>query len=286
MQSIVSIVLLSIGMAIGAYLAGSVPLMIPLSQEGVRLVSTFSAGLLVGTALIVIIPEGVETIYDAKADGEPHLIGLSLALGFAFMLLVDTFSAHSHPNGHVHVSNLRDTDEEAIELTVPHTREHPKHEKSFSATLGLIIHCAADGLAMGAASASDGSDLELIVFLAIMLHKAPSAFGLTTFLLAEGQNKRTIRNTLVVFSLSAPVAAILTFISLTMTASVQTQSGALTGLVLLFSGGSFLYVATVHILPEIYVNDGHSQQRLSNIQIGLWLLGLITPFALSFSHDH
>lgn len=51
---------------------------------------------------------------------------------------------------------------------------------------GLVVHAAADGIAMGAASSTHHTDIEMIVFLAIMLHKAPAAFGLTTFLMQDG----------------------------------------------------------------------------------------------------
>ena len=50
---------------------------------------------------------------------------------------------------------------------------------------GLVVHAAADGIAMGAASLTDSSEIEFIIFMAIMLHKAPAAFGLTSFLLHE-----------------------------------------------------------------------------------------------------
>ena len=39
----------------------------------------------------------------------------------------------------------------------------------------------------------------VIVFLAIMLHKAPAAFGLTTFLLHEGLEKHRVRRHLMTF---------------------------------------------------------------------------------------
>ena len=50
---------------------------------------------------------------------------------------------------------------------------------------GLVVHAAADGIALGAASLTDKTEIEFIIFLAIMLHKAPAAFGLTSFLLHE-----------------------------------------------------------------------------------------------------
>lgn len=44
-------------------------------------------------------------------------------------------------------------------------------EKSLTATLGLVVHSAADGVALGAAATTSQADVEMIVFLAIMLHK-------------------------------------------------------------------------------------------------------------------
>jgi zinc transporter 9 len=42
---------------------------------------------------------------------------------------------------------------------------------------------------MGAAAVSSKPEVEMIVFLAIMLHKAPAAFGLTTFLLEQASSQ-------------------------------------------------------------------------------------------------
>lgn len=67
-------------------------------------ITVFGAGLLVGTALAVIIPEGVRSLIpegshhhtSEKPDFDEHghkdplsVIGISLVLGFIFMLLVD-----------------------------------------------------------------------------------------------------------------------------------------------------------------------------------------------------
>ena len=47
------------------------------------------------------------------------------------------------------------------------------------------VFVVADGLALGAAAGLSKADVELIIFLAIMLHKAPAAFGFTSFLIHE-----------------------------------------------------------------------------------------------------
>ena len=113
-----------------------------------------------------------------------------------------------------------------------------------------------------------------------MLHKAPASFGLVTYLLHEGLDKPGIKRHLLVFSLAAPVLAILTYLLLTLHGQVlpsastslrhrpwkfmllltlllsskgnlDTLSG--TGTAMLFSAGTFLYVATVHVLPEVKI---------------------------------
>ncbi|KAE9980704.1 hypothetical protein BLS_008411 [Venturia inaequalis] len=59
-------------MALASFLAGSLPLSFSLSQRQIRLISAVGTGLLIGTALIVIIPEGIETLYSSSAVSVPH----------------------------------------------------------------------------------------------------------------------------------------------------------------------------------------------------------------------
>lgn len=80
-----------------------------------------------------------------------------------------------------------------------------------TATLGLVVHAAADGIALGAAATSTHTEVEMIIFIAIMLHKAPAAFGLVTILLHHGLDKQRIRKHLLAFSMAAPIGALLTF---------------------------------------------------------------------------
>lgn len=43
--------------------------------------------------------------------------------------------------------------------------------RGLNATLGLVIHGAADGIALGASSLSGKGNLGLVVFLAVLVHK-------------------------------------------------------------------------------------------------------------------
>ncbi|XP_063218781.1 uncharacterized protein LOC134529027 isoform X2 [Bacillus rossius redtenbacheri] len=84
-----------------------------------------------------------------------------------------------------------------------------------SAATGRHMHSlGADGVALGAAATTAHADVEMIVFVAIMLLKVPASFGLVTFLLKEGLLKSTAKKHLLVFSVSAPLLALLMFFCL------------------------------------------------------------------------
>lgn len=76
-----------------------------------------------------------------------------------------------------------------------------------------------------------------------MIHKAPAAFGLTSVLLRQGLGKRGARAHLVVFSLAAPAGAVGTWIvvrALGGGGGDEMHTRWWTGVLLLFSGGTFL----------------------------------------------
>ncbi|XP_060661217.1 zinc transporter ZIP9 isoform X2 [Drosophila nasuta] len=139
-EETIILILLVIVMLVGSYLAGSIPLVMHLSEEKLKCVTVLGAGLLVGTALTVIIPEGIRSLYmDSKravahndadktivtvSHAQPldysRTIGLSLVLGFVFMMLVDQVS-----QGQTKKSN-----------------NGSEYDKNITATLGLVVHAA------------------------------------------------------------------------------------------------------------------------------------------------
>ncbi|OWF47010.1 zinc transporter ZIP9-B-like [Mizuhopecten yessoensis] len=320
MDDVFTLIILSFAMLVGCYLSGLIPIAITFSEEKLKLITVFGAGLLVGTALAVIIPEGIHAMSESSAEathihedvhsdvpnkvdgvhtGEDHahnhthsvsdnhtIIGVTLVAGFIFMLLVDQIGG-----GHMHAS----TDAEAN--GAGSTIQQNRHK--ITATLGLVVHAAADGVAMGAAIMMQRSHLTLIVFIAIMLHKAPAAFGLVTFLLHDGFDKPRIRRHLLIFSASAPIACILTYVGLALS---QESLGKLhnfqtTGIAMLFSAGTFLYVATVHVLPEVTTSHTkqvnadktvviHEQKGFRPIDLVAIVSGSVIPVLLSFGHKH
>ncbi|XP_064427313.1 zinc transporter ZIP9 isoform X4 [Mirounga angustirostris] len=284
MDDFISISLLSLAMLVACYVAGIVPLAVNFSEERLKLVTVLGAGLLCGTALAVIVPEGVHALYEDILEGKHHqvsetqnviasdkaaeipvahehehnhdhtqlhaYIGVSLVLGFVFMLLVDQIGS-----SHVHSTD-------------------------------------ADGVALGAAASTSQTSVQLIVFVAIMLHKAPAAFGLVSFLMHAGLERNRIRKHLLVFALAAPVMSMVTYLGLSKSSKEALSEVNATGVAMLFSAGTFLYVATVHVLPEVG-GMGHSHRPdptggrgLSRLEVAALVLGCLIPLILSVGHQH
>ncbi|KAG9334899.1 hypothetical protein JZ751_006380 [Albula glossodonta] len=264
MDGALAIVLISVSMFLGCFLLGIIPLMIRLSEKKLQFVSVFGAGLLCGTALAIIIPEGVELLEDSWSGPlppcsppggpdnsslapaprtewgpPPHFfIGVSLVAGFILMFVVDQIGSY---------------------LSIQDPRTGMSGSIRVTTTLGLVIHAAADGVALGAAVASSQVSVQVIVFFAVILHKAPAAFGLVSFLMHAGLEKRQIQKHLLAFSVAAPLLAISTYCILIATGGSSQHRLNATGIGMLFSAGTFLYVATVHVLPEIS-SRGQQQQ--------------------------
>jgi len=153
-----------------------------------------------------------------------------------------------------------------------------------------------------------------VIFLALMLHKAPAAFGLTSVLLKQNLSKRSARGHLIVFSAAAPIGALLTWAVVNMLGYGGESEGTefATGVLLLFSGGTFLYVA-VHVMQEsdgghdhggaqgngyaqvpmgLYeeqgsaVGAGAKGQEKGVVDVLVTVLGMLLPLLTQFGHAH
>ncbi len=415
MDGLFTLLSLSAVMAVASFVAGILPLSLSLSTARLRMISTIGMGVLVGTSLVVIIPEGVETLYSASEVGQAHAhpqrhvllarwegvrwsipypgqelhafparspvegtspfnvpgpvmpsdleapphtptepgvvgimsgdnahkpgsdktsenhehsdknsqhawVGVALLAGFMLMYLVDKVPQYSQPTKpktrthHIALNNLGrrfnlttslDRDEEG-DAFLDSSRESGIQNRSFATTIGLVIHAAADGIALGASSTATNSGLSLVIFFAIMIHKAPAAFGLTSVLIKQGLSKRAARGHLVLFSLAAPIGAIVTWILANVLGSGRTHSAQTTtwwtGMLLLFSAGTFLYVAMhsmqetssshhegVNGQPNGYIDgreNTQNEQKPSWKDLAAACFGMILPLFLQVGHAH
>ncbi|KIP09702.1 hypothetical protein PHLGIDRAFT_18557, partial [Phlebiopsis gigantea 11061_1 CR5-6] len=300
-------------LGLGAFGVGMLPLLFTFSQTAIARLSSLGTGLLLGTALGVIVPEGVETI--ALTNAVSHFptttIALSLTGGFTFMLLVERIihrvstGPHSHmslptapPSSEPSVSisrvefdvELGDLEREegfangSASNTPPprHGEEVTDNTHVYPLTLGLIVHALADGFALGASATSPiDRGLSITVFLALIIHKAPTVLALTTSLLATGLPRPDCRKHVAVFSAATPVGAILVYFLLSFV-HINSES-PWTGVAMLISGGTFLYVATV-----LQPGKSASEELDEKTRMAFVVCGIFTPVIIGalVGHDH
>ena len=182
-------------MTITSFGCGMIPLFLHVKQESMNTITLFGAGLLLGTALGVIIPEG--TILIIRSNEIDVQVGkvaaLCLITGFCLMLMIEQ------------ISNIftHQTHSVVAVSAMSSTRDIASSNNNSSTMIGILIHSLADGVAFASVSISDHVTLETIVFLAIILHKSPAAFGLSCFLIGNGESRKNVRRFQMLFSLSA-----------------------------------------------------------------------------------
>ncbi|CAL1712509.1 unnamed protein product [Somion occarium] len=322
MSEFLGLLAMSAVLAIASFGIGSLPLFFTFSRTTLAKLSTFGTGLLLGTALGVIIPEGVEAVVlssDSTIGFPKRAIAAPLLFGFKFMLIferiLDARTSHAHPTAHSPLPTYNPSTEPPrsarmsagengqiefdVELgaleesegmpadTEDHAHRHAHYEppsdiegkkKAYPVTLGLIVHALADGLALGSSAFSSDSaahpGLSFIIFLALIVHKAPVALALSTSLLSTSLSRSDCRKHLAAFSISTPFGALASFAVMKFLDFGQHDTWP--GLALLFSGGTFLYVATV-LQPGKSTSDELSHRH----RLILTILGMIVPNLIS-----
>lgn len=321
-DGLIRVLFLSLALGVLCFVIGTLPLSLPFSAKHRLQLSTFGNGLLLGAALGIIIPEGVEAAYSSNASNKnPYLsatseIALSTMIGFTFMLIVEQFlSRHvPHPT-HTPLateeifrapSPTEDINAEEYDLGTMHaepldSRRQARFSNSngslqsglaaYPLTLGLAIHSLTDGLALGASTAgeAEGSTLSLVVFFALLIHKSPAALALGSYLINTPLSRFEIRKHLLIFSAATPFGTMVSFFLLNF---LGTEAGKWTGIAMLISGGSFLYVATL-IQPvgahsHDFVDDSSTEEIPKLHRLSLLIAGIFLPFLIGsiFGHGH
>lgn len=208
---------------LGALLAGLLPRCLSPGKRLSRFVPGVAAGILLASALGLVLPEGFAIVFDASYPPFVLPIGLISGLavlgGFLFMLGLESGGMGHEPTEEQH--------------------------SLYPLALGLGIHELTDGLALGASLAAGSLILTLPILAAVLAHRIPVAFSLGVFLWRPEEKSSHPLRALVGFSLATPLGLLITFLLL------QRLSHLWVGLWLLFSGGTFLYVAAVDVLGRV-----------------------------------
>ena len=262
--AIVTLLVLSGGIFVVGMIGGYIPLIREWSFDKLSLMVAFGGGTLLAAALFLMLPEGWEHIEEGApwADVEPGFVAAAaIALGFLLMYLLENLAL---PHlGHAHGEHL---DRSGAAGAAESARERAAHQVGgLSAFIALSMHTLIDGIALGTA-VTGGEDLALggLVFLAIIFHKMPAAFSLTSALKADNYSNSTALSYLVIFNAMVPVGAVLAFVVL------YGLPAWLLGAMLCFSAGTFIHVATSDLLPVI-----HRQHSSKLLPSGVVILGAL-----------
>jgi len=207
-----------------------------------------------------------EESHDDHASG--LLMGGAILAGFLLMFVLEGSGIghavheehHDHEDGHGH--------------------GHVHHAAAGGLLVfGLTLHAATDGVAIGAAAASGDFALTVTVLLAVLIHKGPAAFSLGVFSMHEREDRKDSIRDVVIFSVATPVMIIIAGLAL---AELETH---MIGLAMLFSAGTFLYVATVDTLPDIH-NPESGKKAMMHVLIGVVILVVLLFIANSLDLGH
>ena len=244
----------AITLAIGV-LGGGIPLLRQFDGKTAVLarMTALAAGFLIASAAMVAIPEGFKLLNEAGHHvtiggvAAPMVGGLAILAGFLFLFLLEVFGV-SHGIHEEHHDHTEDSD-------------HPHHPArgaigqnggthlTWIVVVGLTLHAAMDGVALGAALASGSVALTISLVLAVSMHKLPAAFSMTAYSRHAGISRLRSMLDLTAFALATPVALVVVAAALAGIGEVWI------GLALLVSAGTFLYVATVDVLPQAHDQD-------------------------------
>ncbi len=286
-SSSVTVALLVYGvLLVGASLAGGwLPLVLHFTHRRLQTVISFVAGLMLGMALLHLIPHAA-----FKLGSIDKTVAWALA-GFMVMFFLQRFLHYHH-----HDLPDEDPDDGCCDHDRGTTPPHPPHahtlaEKSArqlswaGTVVGLGLHSLLDGVALAAAVMADAHGslgfLGLGTALAVILHKPFDAMAITTLMASGGASRSSQMVINGLFAFIAPVGAALFLVGMG-----QFSGGAETflGVSLAFAAGMFLCISSSDLLPELQFHS-HDRMKLSlALLFGLGVAALVGQFETS-GHD-
>jgi zinc and cadmium transporter len=216
------------------------------------------SGLMLGIALLHLLPHGAEVLGSSATAGGGALIGL-----IVMFLLVRLF--HTHEHGVPVTENGDDVEADHSDACDHH--HHDKQARGLSWAglfVGLLLHTLLDGVALASSvmvDAEHGSWLGLAglgTFLAVALHKPLDAFAITSVMNKQNWSTSAQNAANFAFSLACPMGAIAFYFG----ATALADGSALLGWGLAISAGLFIGIALADLLPEVAFHD-HDRGKLT-----------------------
>ncbi|HEY5492837.1 MAG TPA: ZIP family metal transporter [Gemmatimonadaceae bacterium] len=202
--------------------------------RSLELILAFSAGFLVAVSLVDLMPEAITT-------GGSRAAWVALGGFLAVHLTQHVFVRHFHYGAETH----------QVEKSV-----------GVSALVGLMLHTFIDGVAI-ATSFAVNNHLGMLVFAAIVLHKLPEGFAISSLFLAAGGTRKAALGAAAALGLATLAGGV---------ATGMFESLAVHGLAL--SAGVTLYVGASNLIPEFQGKRGWSHNAFFFLGVAAYCLVL------------
>ena len=204
-------------------------------ERYLRYFVALGAGFLIATALIEMTPESLRL--------SPRLGAVLIMGGYCVVhLLEHTINAHFHFGEETHHG------------------EFVSRRTGYSVLGGLSVHALFDGVAIGSGFVVSNA-LGWLIFLAILLHKAPEGFTMASVMLASWRSRAMAFNSAVALA-AATLAGVLVIELI--------PSWLPYGLPI--SAGVALYVAATDLVPEVNREPGIRMALVFFAGVGAFLL--------------
>jgi zinc and cadmium transporter len=204
----------------------------------------FSAGSILGASIFDLLPEAVELV-------DESVVFIYVAFGFVAFFFLERFIYWYHGHGH-HGDIEKEKGERAS------TREF-----AYLNVIGDGIHNFIDGMII-ATSFLVGVHVGLATTIAVIFHELPQEMGDYGILVYAGFKRGSALMLNFLASLSVVVGGVFA------TFFIETVD-ALSGLLIAFSAGAFIYLAASELVPELK-EEGDFWRSL--VQFSVFILGL------------
>jgi ZIP family zinc transporter len=199
--------------------------------------NALAAGMMLAAAFALVEPV-------PRTESLPFALGAALGIGFLYATRA--------------LSQTRDLPLNELENATP--------EYGYEVLLVASLHSAAEGVAIGAAMASEPA-FGIFVALTLAVHNIPEGTVLAAVFRAVGVGDARAATVAVVANLGQVVMAVATFV-------LVVAAPAALPWALGFAAGALIFLVAVDLLPDSYAAAGPTSIALTVI-LAMWLFGLM-----------
>lgn len=222
-------------------LGGLIPLVRKWSYENLHIFLSFGAGIFLGVVFLHLLPES----FSDHTSLDKGKVALTVLIGYLLLFFIKRILFMKDNAGDLHSHKI----------------------VSITAFIGISVHSLIEGF--GLAVGTHQAELGSMIFISIIAHKTTAAFALASLFILSKFSTRRISVYILLFSLMTPLGALM-FGPL-----FSDLSPELFEYLTALTAGTFLYVATGDLLPEVFHTMDNRWLKLVLLVIGVAVISVL-----------